>query len=102
MVTSSNRYLLFENFCNGAVGGEREVGGVNERQIFTVRKPSYGKVMFSQASVKNSVHSGEAYTSHREMATSADGMHPIRMHSCLEVAMTGNRQTAVPILSQLI
>ena len=70
--------------------------------IITVRKRSCGKVIFSQACVKNSVHGGEeVYTPWQadtlpgqtptplgrhpaspEMATAADGMHPTGMHSC--------------------
>ena len=44
--------------------------------FFTVRKRSCGKVMFSQACVKNSVHRAV------ETATAADGTHRIGMHSC--------------------
>ena len=66
--------------------------------LFTVRKRSCEKVMFSQACVKNSVHRGEVCTprsdtsgqthspgrhpSPRQTATVADGMHPTGMHSC--------------------
>ena len=37
------------------------------------RPQSFGKVMFSQACVKNSVHGGEAYTPH-------PGRHPLGRH----------------------
>ena len=76
-------------------------------QIFTARKRSYGKVMFSQACVKNSVHRGRCKPPwadtplgrhpvpprqtpllgrhpppHHQTATAADGTHPTGMHSC--------------------
>ena len=52
--------------------------------IFTVRDSSCGKVMFSQACVKNSVHRGGGGVA-GETATAADGTHPIGMHSCCEL-----------------
>ena len=66
-------------------------------QIVTVRKRSFGQVMFLQACVKNSVHMGEVYTPlgrhppgqihppgrhPQQTATAADGKHPTGMHSC--------------------
>ena len=71
--------------------------------LVSVRKRSCGKVMFSQACVKNSVHTGERCTppadtcpgqtplcqadtpwadSPPEMATATDSTHPTAMYSC--------------------
>ena len=68
--------------------------------IFNVRKRSCGKVMLSQACVKNSVHRGRVCqtppradthppgqttppTPQKHTATAADGTHPTGIHSCL-------------------
>ena len=75
--------------------------------LITVRKRSCGKVMFSQACVKNSVHRGKVYTPQQAdtpsgqtppkadttppspMATAADGTHPTGMHSsCFTITST--------------
>ena len=72
-------------------------------KFITARNASYGKVMFSQVCVKNSVH-GAVYPSMQwgglprvlrptpdpeadtlslpEMTTQVDGTHPTGMHSC--------------------
>ena len=75
---------------------------ITQCQVITVRNSSCGKVMFSQACVKNSVHWGVcmggcmsggtccrgghvwqgACMTAGEMATAADGTHPTGMHSC--------------------
>ena len=49
------------------------------KRIITVRKRSWGKVMFSQACVKNSVHGGEVYTS-PPRADTLPGRHPMGIH----------------------
>ena len=55
---------------------------VLETALFiTVRKRSYGKVVFSQACIKNSVQGGSC-TPPYQMAIAADGAHPTGMHSC--------------------
>ena len=61
--------------------------------IFTVPNSSCGKVMFSQACVKNSVHGAGACMAWGrawpgacvagETATAADGMHPTGIYSCI-------------------
>ena len=51
--------------------------------IFTVRKSSCCKVMFSQMCVILSVHWGVGACVAGEMATEADGTHPAGMHSCI-------------------
>ena len=58
--------------------------------LITVRKRSCGRVMFSQACVKNSVHRGVSASVHAgihhpsgQTATAADGTHPTGMHSCI-------------------
>ena len=59
------------------------------RLLITVRKRSCGKVMFSQACVKNSVHGG-CVSQHAlgqtpippPAVTAADRKHPTGMHSC--------------------
>ena len=64
--------------------------------LITVGNSSCGKVMFSQAHVKNSVQKGmyppQADTSHSnttppppETTTAADGTHPTGMYSCLSL-----------------
>ena len=68
--------------------------------LFTIRKRSWGKVLFTQACVKNSVHRGGVYPSMPwgrqtprqtpllgqtlplKTATAVDGVHPTGMHSC--------------------
>ena len=50
--------------------------------IFTVRKRSCGKLIFSQAWVKNSVHGGGEGGAVCQTATAADGTHSTGMHSC--------------------
>ena len=65
--------------------------------VITVRKQSCGKVMFSQACVKNSVHLwGEGGVSRprpggvsAQTATAADGTHPTGMHSCSKLSFIG-------------
>ena len=67
--------------------------------VVTIRKQSCGKVMFSQASVKNYVHGGEVSTPPgrhppeqtppvqippQQTAAAADGTHPTGMHSCCQ------------------
>ena len=73
---------------------------INLISFITVRNSSCGKVMFSQACVKNSVHRADTHPPGRhipgqtpppppqadtplppKMATAADGTHPNEMHS---------------------
>ena len=53
--------------------------------MITAPNSSCGKVMFSQACVKNSVQGGSMHGRGEcvagETATAADGMHPTGMHS---------------------
>ena len=60
--------------------------------IITVRNSNCGKVMFSQACVKNSVPGGvhplldtplPLDTPHNPTVTAADGTHPTGIHSCI-------------------
>ena len=54
-------------------------------KLITVRKRSYGKVMFSHLSDSHSAHEGRAWQGAcvaGETATATDGTHPIGMLSC--------------------
>ena len=103
-------HICGKNFgLRGHVKGHLRVSVVH--RIFTVRKRSCGKVMFSQACVKNSVHGGGVYPTmhlgrHRPprpvhagihtplgrhppgahppppTATATGGTHPTGIHSC--------------------
>ena len=72
------------------------------RNLVTIRKRSYGKVVFSQVCLKNSVHGGRGGVhtpwqtdtplagrhpplAGRHPPTAADGTHPTGMHSCFDL-----------------
>ena len=51
----------------------------------------WGKVIFSQACIKNSVHGGGMPGGDPAgTATAAGGTHPTGMHSCLKLKSVGN------------
>ena len=76
--------------------------------VISIRKRGCGKVMFSQACVKNSVHLGGGCPGpgpggvcprgvsrprpggvSAQTATAADGTHPTGMHSCSKLSFVG-------------
>ena len=87
---------------------------ITQCQVITVRNSGCGKVMFSQACVKNSVHWGVCMGGCMSggtccgggdmcgMGHAADGTHPTGMHSCYILTSIYSSFSVISNVAQLL